>query len=152
MTPQLRVPDKRYCWNGNRQRNAEVPEGTPDSLPLCPPHVLHGPTTPELHPAIRGEKPKTEGLICLYGTANIFCLLTIQKHADIHSLNWVWIYDFIFQAVHDSTHFTDALTEQTDSLQLLEKHSVNVMSYESRKISLTTGVNCSFPNAHKAKN
>ena len=47
-----------------------MPEGTRVSLPLCPPHVLHGVTTPELHPAIRGEKPATEGLICLYGTVS----------------------------------------------------------------------------------
>ena len=43
-------------------------EGTPASLPLCPPHVLHGPTTPELHPAIRGGKSASEGQISLYGT------------------------------------------------------------------------------------
>jgi hypothetical protein len=39
-------------------------------LPLCPPHFLHGPTTPGVKAAISGEKPATDGLI--YRIANLF--------------------------------------------------------------------------------
>lgn len=60
-------------------------EGTPASLPLCPPHVLHRPTKLGLHPAIRGGRPATDGL-----KANMtlqMSLLTLNTEIRGHRLS-----------------------------------------------------------------
>jgi hypothetical protein len=75
----------RYCWNGNPQRNAEVLEGIPASLPLCPPHVLHGPTKLGLHSAICGGKPATESLKAYMGLQ--VSLLTHKTETRGHRLS-----------------------------------------------------------------
>lgn len=126
-------------------------------LPLCPPHFLHGPTTPGVKAAISGEKPATDGLI--YRIANLFVYSRQYRNTRTykHSLSCVWTSYFIFQAVHDINPFSHALTanrrkfiDQIKSFQLLEKDSVKAVSHGIHKTSFAVSVNCVFPNTHNS--